>query len=221
MALGLLRACSILALATTATPAFGQSFNIDCAGHLAIPPDSSYGAGASQPGYWNPQFTGNLRDLDGNLTEAMTGTSGGSTAHEIPGATGDDERLMESVFEMLPSASVSVTNLAAGHYDLYAYSWGGQIFGPRTVGFTVFTGNTYGGSLSFGPQWPGGQVEGVTFARIPIEVLPGLNFLTLRIGGGGPKTFNVLAGIQLVWIPAPGVLLVSFSAGLLALRRRR
>lgn len=209
----------------TGAPALGQAFNIDCAGNLAVPPTSSYGAGAGQAGYWNPVsgIAATLRDINGNPTAALLSADGGATVYDIPGATGDDERLMETVFGLIPSSSgVAIGGLSPGKYDLFAYSWAGQIFGQRTVGFTVLNGvNTYGGSLSFGPQWPGGQVQGETFVRIPVEVLPGLNFLRLRVGGGGPKTFNVLAGIQLVPVPAPGAAIVLIGAGVLTARRRR
>lgn len=217
--------CLVVTISAFVTPACGQAFNIDCAGNLATPPAASYGAGAGQPGFWNPaSITADLRDLDGAPTAARLGADAGTNAYDIPGAIGDDERLMETVFEVLQSSNgIVLSNLSAGQYDLYAYSWGGQIFGARTVGFTVLNGvNTYGGALSFGPQWPSGQVEGETFARIPVEVLPGLNFLRLRLGGGGPKTFNVLAGIQLVPVPAPAApiaLLIPTAA--IALRRRR
>lgn len=215
----------VLAMAVLHRGVCGQAFNIDCAGHLGTPPNSTYGAGSGQRGYWNPSgIDPVLRDLNGNVTGATIGAGGSSNVHNIPGATGNDALFMETTFDASATAPVVViTNLAAGPYDLYAYSWGGQIFGPREVGFIVATGSgtTYIGSLTFGTQWPGGQVEGETFARIPIKVVEGLNLLTLRIGGGGPETFNVLAGIQLVPVPAPGSVAAFMSAALFALRPRR
>lgn len=215
--------CLALPILVMIAPALGQAFNIDCAGDLSTPPASSYGAGAGQPGYWNPAAViAGLRDLSGNPTPTQLGGVAGEGIHDIPGATGDDEKLMESAFEMFPNDRIVVSNLAPGRYDVFAYSWGGEIFGSRTVGFTLWNGvNTFGGSVSFGPQWPGNQIEGVTFARIPIEVLPGINAFDIHIGGGGSKTFNVLNAIQIVPVPAPGALLVACSAGLLAIRRRR
>jgi hypothetical protein len=211
-----------LPLLALSVPALGQAFNIDC-GNLGTPPDSGYGAGAHQQGYWNAAgSSATLRDLNGNLTTAQLGVDSGSGFHDIPGANGDDETLMETTFDMIPSSVLTLSNLAPGKYDLYAYSWGGQIFGSRTVGFTIRNGpTTYGGSLSFGPNWPGGQIEGETFARIPVEVLASRNSLTLSIGGGGPKTFNVLAGIQLVLIPAPSAASLLLGISLLAIRRSR
>lgn len=213
------------AMACVATSALGQAFNIDCGGNIGTPPISSYGAGAAQAGFWNSVgISAELRDLNDNVTPARLGlTGGGSELFEIIGASNGDEDLMESVFSITSGSNLlSLTNLAAGPYDRYAYSWGGQIFGDRTVGFGVHNGvDTFGGSLTFGPVWPGQQVEGETYARIPVEVLEGRNFLTLSIGGGGSKTFNVLAGIQLVPIPAPGSVVVMMGAGVLAMRRRR
>lgn len=211
------------AMACVATSVLGQAFNIDCGGHLGQPPSSTYGAGANQPGYWNAAgIPAELRDLQGNQTPARLDGNASAAIHDIPHSSGDDERLMETFFVTAASNSLLISNLVAGPYDLYAYSWGGQIFGDRTVGFGVHNGvDTFGGSLTFGPVWPGQQVEGETYARIPVEVLEGFNFLQISVGGGGSKTFNVLAGIQLVPIPAPGSVAVVMGAGVLAVRRRR
>lgn len=201
-----------------------QALNIDCGGVIGVPPSDSYGAGSAQAGYWNPVGDeADLRDINNMPTAARLGSSSGSQLFEIAGASGGDEALMESVFSIgVGSNLLSLTNLLPGQYDLYAYSWGGHLFGSRTVGFTVRNGiDTYIDSLAFNETWPGQQVLGETFVRIPVEVLEGRNFLTLSMGGGGSKTFNVLAGLQLVPIPAPGAAAVFLAASVLAARRRR
>lgn len=195
----------------------GQAFNIDVAGNQATPPDSTYGAGASQPGFWNPAGLSTvLSDLSGNPTTAHFFGVGG-TIHTIPGATGNDKRLMETVFEMAPSDSLTITSLTAGRYNLYAYRWAPT---PATAGFSVYNGaTTVGGYVTSSPTWPGSQVEGVTFVRIPVEVIDGRNYLRLSVGSGGDS--DILAGIQLVPVPAPGAAVVLAGAGVIAIRRRR
>jgi len=211
---------SFLLAFALATLALGQAFNIDCATPPSTGPAATYGAGSGQQGYWNATFQDNLRDLSGNLTPVFFGGSPGTNTHVIPGATGADKTMMESTLDMSPSDVVIISNLMPGFYDVYLYSWGGQIFGPRTVGLSVFNGsNNYNGSVSFGSQWPGGQVEGTTFARIPIQVAAGKTSIGISIGSG--HDYDVLAGIQLVRIPAPGVPLVMLGAGVLFAPRRR
>jgi len=219
MALSVAEWWSVVAGCAIGSSALGQAFNIDCGGTVSTSPSALYGAGANQPGYWNTTFNGNLNDLAGTTTTA-TFFGSGTNVHAIPGASGDDKALMETTYDMFPSESVSIGGLAAGRYDLYAYSWA-QLTN-RTVGFRVFTGNTYFGSVTYGAAWPGGQVEGITYARISIEVIEGGNFFTLGIGGGNSKApINVLAGIQLVPIPAPSAPLVMLGAALFAALRRR
>lgn len=220
-----LRSLVFLCVTLTAGHALGQAFNIDCGGTVGTLPKDSYGAGSFQTGRWNAvSDEADLRDLDGNPTPVRLGfTGGGSAVFDIATATDGDEDLMESVFTVSAGSNLlSIINLGAGRYDLYAYSWGGQLFGPRTVGFTVRNGvNTYIDELTFGATWPGQQVLGETFVRMPVEVLEGRNFLTLSIGGGSSKTFNVLAGLQLVPIPAPGSAAFLFGLAALGARRRR
>ena len=203
--------------------AFAQAFNIDCGGRVETTPDSSYGAGAGQSGFWNPAgiVVDNLRDINGSLTSVRLGGSSVGVLN-LDGATGNDELLMETVYQMSPSTLVSLTNLAPGHYDLYAYSWFPLDSDTHTVFFTARNGaSEVIDSLTFGGPWPGGQIEGITFARIPVEVLPGRNFLTLNVVGGSAKSSNVLNGLQLVPIPAPGSAAFLFGVATLIAPRRR
>lgn len=200
--------------------ALGQSFNIDCGGTLGTPPSSSYGAGANQPGYWNQTYDGNLYSLNGVPTSVHFGADAGSAFHPIAGATGEDKLLMETTFDVGSGHAVTILNLAVGQYDVYGYAFGGAPTGHRTVGLSVWNGvNTVLGSVTFGTAWPGGQVEGETYAKMHVTVIPGQNFLAIYIGS--QHDFDLLNGLQLVAVPVPGVSAVLLSAGVLAAGRRR
>ncbi len=205
--------------------ASGQAFNVDFGANAASVPASSYGAGASQAGFWNvgtDDFL--LHDIHGNPTSAHFGFTGsGSTVISIPGASGGDKALMESSF-IVSVANFNVLGfegLAAREYDLYLYCWAGSALGRQTVNFLVDTGSGRFSqtSVSYGATWPGQQVDGETYAKIRVEVLEGQNFIAVVTRHDGD--FAYISGAQLVPVPAPGAALPLIGLGALLTARRR
>lgn len=207
-----------------ASSGFAQAFNIDAGGNFAEPPASGYGAAAQQLGYWNGITTfGPVRDLFGSLTSVLFGTAeDGVFLTNIAGASADDQRLMGSMVGVQPADPAAVfINLEPGLYNVYVYCWAGNLLGPKDVTIRAFTdaGQVVGG-VSYGDAWPGGHVLGETYDLLRVEVVPGGNqYLSIFIQA--PGDFNVINGIQLVLVPAPGWAMITPLAALVVHRRRR
>lgn len=215
---------SVWCVVQSSVSCFGQAFNIDFAGGLTEPPSSGYAAAAGQPGYWNDGYNGLLRGLDGQTTSARIDGSvgGGWTQQDIPGATGGDEALMETVTIRPKNGNQLVLlDIEPGFYDLYLYMWGGHFQGEDRNGFGVFNGvDTLTGGVDFDGVWPGGHVEGVTYRSVRIEILPQFGGFIVNYGSRDADNAYV-NGLQLVPVPAPSTLFFAPLAGLIACRRRR
>ena len=186
-----------------------QAFNIDFGTPLSTPPSDTYGAGSGQIGFWNRCYSAAaLRDISGNLTGATFGGHAGAGIVEIPGATGDDELLMESSFLFPKNGNgVTILNLAPGPYDLYAYGWNDTFFHAHRIGVSVFNSATnVGGIIQTADNWPGAQVFGQTYTRFRVEVLPGFGYLNI-MAVNLTFDYEILSGIQLVPVPEPGAIL--------------
>lgn len=199
-----------------------QAFNLDFGGNELTRPTSSYGAASGQTGFWDTSGLGPFRDVAGTLTSVTMGTNGSIDSHEIPGATGDDERFMESVLEFSPSfTTTAFSNVASGSYDLFIYSWMGSSAGPDSLTFTVRNGvSSKVAKINNTSVWPGQHVEGETYAHLQIEVLSQFQFIgiTFVFQSG----FNGINGIQLIPVPAPATLSLFLAAPLaVGMRRRR
>lgn len=214
----------IIGLTVTSSSVLGQSFNIDLGSFADTVTASSYGAAAGQTGYWNYYMQGDdkLRDLAGNVTNVQFGITGSyGVDTNIPGLTGNEERFMESFINVSPSADlVTLFGIAPGTYDCYIYSWMGPVFGSANVTFQVKAkNNTATGKVSYtGAAWPGGQIEGVTYDVVRIEVPA--NALALDIRVGMDTDFQILNGLQIVRVPAPASPLLLTPLALAARRRR-
>lgn len=227
----------LLALAAMCGSSAAQSANIDFGPPTSPAADFTYGAGASQPGFWNQVPGGVNRTLLG-----LDGTTGVASIHtdtfswfqgEIAGASGGDEVLMESVMYAASATgpkSLIVRDLAAGPYALYLYGWGSPW--TTTGGISEFHVTIADGAgsgvyaLDFKQQnWPGMQIENETYLRIPITLLPnadtGQTKLTVQLLGGSGNGISIIQGLQLVSVPAPAVPAVAMLATAWAVRRRR
>ena len=216
----------VCALAASSAPA---QYNVDFSngGVSAPPPSSGYGAAGGQPGVWNnvtTDLTPNVPLL--NTAGVATGvtltlTAGGfmfdgSTSNPngvITPAGSDDELFMDDVWDSPVNASITVGNLPAGPYFVYAYG------GSPDSGTTFMQFNVGADSQIVGGQWsnPFAYQPGVTHARFTVNHAGG----DLVIGVPDVPGFESVNGLQIAIIPEPasaGLLLVG-AAGLM--RRRR
>jgi hypothetical protein len=212
-----------LVIAATSTLCSAQAFNIDHAGSPSTLPASDYGAAADQTGFWNAAGNAltNLVDVHGQPTGVQLASGGGGIDLAIDGATENDKLLMDSAMAVSTSSNATTFfNLRPGLYDVYVYCWAGNLLGPKDVTIRAFTGaGQVVGGVKYDEVWPGGHIRGITYDRLRVEVTPGDNeYLDIFIQA--PGDFNVINGIQLVPVPAPGTVAL-LPAAPLACRRRR
>ncbi|MBL8964828.1 MAG: hypothetical protein JNK70_12240 [Phycisphaerae bacterium] len=214
----------VIMIAICSASGLAQTFNVDSGGGMSTPPTTDYGAAADQPGVWNSVVfeQNNLLNTAGQATTVRYATSSNSVILlGIDGAAPNDKLLMDSAMPVDPSDAAAVfSNLQPGLYDLYIYCWAGNLLGPKDVTIRAFTGaGQVVGGVRYGEQWPGQQVLGETYDKLRVEVTPG-DGQYIDIAIQAPGDFNVINGVQLVPVPAPGALALA-PAALLAGRRRR
>ncbi len=172
----------VLGLVTAGT-ALGQSFNIDFGPSDSSGPSADYAA-AGVAGVWNsieaehtsignPTAVYQLVDLDGNETDVRLHQFGGTDLQVFndPSLSGDDAVLMNDTLLTHSSGLEScmfINNLEPGFYEVISYGW--MPLHPETrsrvrVDFVLETPDV-------GGEWPGGHVEGVTYAVHVVEVGP-------------------------------------------------
>ncbi len=180
--------------------------------------DVDFGAGAGPSAQQGAAVVGQAGDFWNYYTRDEAGgwrTSGvlsnltlaGGTASQIalsvsnaPGAWGTasaDSMYKDYIYPFSGIATVTVSNLPAGRYDLYVYSHdgnyqlaaGGTDFGSRSCRDTNPTGT---------PVWQEG-VQYVRFAGVPVRA-DGSMVLTVRPGADG---FAIISGLQIA--PSAGV----------------
>ena len=149
--------------------AHGQSLNVDF-GLAADAPSSTYAA-AGLPGTWNsiPGVTGTtypLVGLDGRPTGVTISQIGGTELRSFtdPSVTGDAARLMnDALLTFDPGLEVClfINGLAPGTYEVLMYAW--MPTAPAVQSRVRHDLSTT--TFNVGGAWPGGQVEGVTYAR--------------------------------------------------------
>jgi hypothetical protein len=212
-----------------ATAANAQ-FNIDLNNDFAPPeagggtPSNTFGAAASQPGYWNNvPSNGNgpmaLRDLSGQLTNIIcTGPAGGAgLGYSNPLNTGDFSLLLNDGNQVGHSAW-SFSGITNGTYNVFTYAvWPNNLLRPTEV--TISGSITPNPQIVFG-QMPGNQfILGVTHCIHTIQVSNGTFTIDADMGSGAGGFVN---GFQVVSVPEPSLVL-GLSLGLLclALRNRK
>ena len=182
-------------------PAFGQSFNVDVGDPLPFGvPSDLYAAGAGQSGTWNAVSSGAfgfpLSDLSGAATGVtLTNIGGlGNFSDDNGGTSGDDEALMDDLQNVGGGGALATwtfSGLADGSYTVYTYAWA-----PDTAAFVSEV--TVPGSPDppqlIGGDWPGGQVQGTTYALHTVDVAGGSLAVMVRTSKG----FGSVNGFQLV-----------------------
>jgi hypothetical protein len=185
-------------------------------------PSPAYGGAANQPGFWNnPAIDSTvqpLRDLSGTLTGVTIQISGifYPFSFDNPGPKGDERALMNDYVGLgFPgeAATFRIHGLAAGDYDVVTYAWGSDNAAYRTgVSINGLPEEVVGG------DWPGGQVQGITYALHHLSLGAGEDLVLTATTRAG---FGSINGLQLTQaVPEPGTLVLgSLGAALVLLVR--
>ena len=220
-----------------------QSFNLDYGedpGHPITTPANTYGAAASQPGFWNPISDGQpgsaippsnfvpwcvatLKDLSGNLTSVTTTATVSANTNSIgdwwfnnAGTTGNDDALLDDFCDagnggIVPAPFIDVTYSGLAPGTYDVYTYA---WAPDSAGF--ITSVSADNSLTTNPRtsggpWTGVHVEGITYTLHTVSVCAG----TIRIvatTASGAGTFGSINGVQLKLV-APGSCFAPFCFG--------
>ena len=140
---------SIVAASSLVVSARAQSFNVEVGITPWSRPSPLYTAAGGQAGVWN-SYLGSLDHVLVDLADAPTavhlGAEGaGAEACEPTTLAGDDAALLEDNWfsGYLHPSFWSITGLAAGTYDFYAYLY--APCNPRFGGIVAFTEGATGG----------------------------------------------------------------------------
>ena len=185
-------------------------YNVDFGGNASVSTKSGYAAtGQSSSDYWNfytrDDGFGGWRTYGAmsNIKLANGVTTGvGLTVNNAPGfwiGSSADPMYNKYIYPFGGVATVTLTGLSLGNYDLYVYGYDGNY--NLNVGSTA-----YGNKTSFDPNFtiPGSPVwqEGVQYVRyggLTVNTGDDLS-LTVQNGIYGAA---VIAGFQLVQVPEP------------------
>ncbi|MCP3918648.1 MAG: hypothetical protein GY711_24140 [bacterium] len=206
--------CAPLLALGVANVSAAQSLNIDF-GNGPVPADT-YAAGG-MPGTWNsvpgigPMTYGPLVDLAGDATAADVILSAGSEfSDDNPDTSGDDEALMDDLACAYGNGAsapteVTITGLLDGEYEIYSYAWAPDNPGSFVTEVSV--------ALSSDPaqlvtgDWPGAQMQGVTFAlHTGVIVSGGGDVVVTFDQDSGNPTVGSINGIQVFRRPIIGSL---------------
>ena len=150
--------------------------------------------------FWDPQVIYDLVDVHGNPTGVTLYQFGGTDviAATDPSVGGDDAILLNDALVTQTTnleSCLFIDGLANGTYEVITYAW--MPNNPFTLSRVRhdFTPEV----VDVGGVWPGGHVEGVTYARHLVEVTTG--FMGSHSGilplGGNPVVGAALNGIQI------------------------
>lgn len=187
---------SILFVAISAGNACAQSLNIDYGLAFGSPADE-YGAAADQPGIWNG-LPGNddapqpLLDTRGEPTGVTITSSlpSGPASFDNAGTFGDDQSLMDDYLDLHSHPQTfTLSGLRAGSYTVYTYAWA-----PDDSAYYTFVDVNDQGGQQIGGEWPGGQQEGVTYARHTATLAEGEDLVVYTFA----QLHGTLNGIQIV-----------------------
>ena len=118
-----------LLVAFTGLSVIGQGFNVSFEGQ--DPPETSFGAAAGQPGFWNPGFYGAIRGLDGRrlpLSVKQRMVDGGGTGwFNNPSNTGNYAKLLNDAMDVGTLVQgglyhLTIDGLQPGNYKVYTYA---------------------------------------------------------------------------------------------------
>ena len=216
--LGTALSCAVQANASLIDINFGAHLN---PGNLAATKTGFAAVGETSGDYWNFYSRDNTSAFDWKVNGSLanlklangTVTSIGLTVNNLPGAwaNGSSDPMYNSYLYPLSgnTASLSITNLAPGYYDLLAYSQDGK------YGLTVGA-NNYGIKTSYDSA-PGGipvWQEGRQYVRYSNFYVGAGQSLDLSMQQG---LFDsaLISGLQLMQVPEPSSFSVIAIAGFL------
>jgi len=207
-----------IALVLSSPFAAAQSFNIDVGDDPIAStfgaPAATFGAAATQPGFWNaltdgaggvnippptsvPWYVATLSDLSGTPTSVATSCVVNATSNSVadfefdnPATSGDNQALMDDcgdVGGVGSTATWTISGLQNGSYDVYVYAWA-----PDSSTFITRV-NLGASQQTSGGAWPNGFVLGTTHTLHSTVVTAG----TITIGFATVSGFGSCNGIQL------------------------
>lgn len=219
-----------LTLGLITLSASGQSLNMNFGTATTPTVAPTYGAAAGQAGTWN-QVTNaaasnfalvGLNGLPSGVTLTLDGGTMFFFNNTAPNGTttapgSNAENLLDSLWD--PSGTsgiITISNLAAGPYDIYTYGVAPDSATDRTVITIGGNAQTVQGQLPnpFNESYS----LGLTHALHNVNHAGGNLIINIGTGAGGFESVN---GIQLVLIPTPGALALLGVAGMIGPRRRR
>jgi len=189
---------TLVLAALLAAGARAQSFNVDFGTQFG-PPNTSYGAAAGQPGFWNERNgfedeSTTLVDVLGRKTAVTVAFSlpFGQAGFDNPATVGDDQALLDDYFDLhsVP-ATIEVRGLAKGAYAVYTYLWA-----PDSPDYRTSLSVSGRPARWIGGAWPGGLREGITHSRDVVQVPQG-GTIVLSVFGLPKGSLNGLQIVQL------------------------
>ncbi len=189
-----------------ATPALGQSLNIDFGEADSHPPPTYAAAGLA--GVWNsfPALHGtsenDLLGLDGQPTGARLLQLGGfENLHEHdPAISGDDALLMDDflvTYNAALESCIFFDDLEPGEYEVLVYA---RMPDPAIGSYTSVDQEVGIPHYEVGGAWPGGHQELVSFSRhfVTVGADGNLDLHSGIVPGADPLLGAALNGIQLI-----------------------
>jgi hypothetical protein len=203
--------CALTALAA------GQSVNIRF-GSAASTPAPTYAA-AGLAGTWNTfQFTQvglhmPLVGLQGNPLTATYYQNGSSSilSFNNPLTSGDDEKLMDSMFLSTNSPTDGcfwVDGLQIGQYEVTIYA-----MTPNDPSLMTRTrvDNGTPGPVMVGGTWPGHHAAGITYAKFTVTTNDGT--IAFHDGLASANIQSGMNGVQLEYLPPGGARAINYGTG--------
>jgi hypothetical protein len=185
-------------------------FNIDFGADARSPrPAPSFGAASGQVGFWNvisldAPMTADLCNLAGQFTSATISFAGSAAGfHRNHAQTaGETQNLLDDLLDLggpESIATVIITNLPDGLYDVVTYAWA-----PDDDSFITAVNVNDSGPQFVGGAWPGALALGVTHSLHTVDIADGTITIALAAlsGAGSVNAVQIVPIVDLRPCPA-------------------